>query len=214
MKLFHLDSSIREQGSVSREVAATFRSAWQEANQGGSVTYRDLVTSPVPHLSVSEFVGAQTPEKDRTAEQAAALRLSEELVGELRAADAYLISSPLYNWGIPSSLKAWVDHVMLDRGLAGEEPALAGRPAVLVMAKGGAYGPGTPREGWDYGEPYLRRVLADVMRLDLEVIVAELTLAGVVPALAHLQHLADSSLAEAHSEAERHALRLVASSAA
>jgi FMN-dependent NADH-azoreductase len=58
----------------------------------------------------------------------------------LSEADAYLFASPIYNWGVPSQLKAWFDHVMLGRSLSGATPALAGRPGVLVMAKGGAYG--------------------------------------------------------------------------
>jgi len=84
----------------------------------------------------------------------------------LSEADAYLFASPIYNWGVPSQLKAWFDHVMLDRSLSGATPALAGRPGVLVMAKDGAYGPGTPRQGCDYAEPWLRRMFVDVMGLD------------------------------------------------
>jgi FMN-dependent NADH-azoreductase len=120
-------------------------------------------------------------------------------------ADVYLFATPMYNWNVPSQLKACFDHVMLDRSLSGATPALAGRPAALVMAKGGAYGPATPREGWDYAEPWLRRMLADVMGLDLEVIVAELTLAGVSPALNHLQGVANASLASARAAVVGHA---------
>ena len=206
MHLFHLDSSLREEGSVSRAVGRTFRQAWQSADPGGTVTYRDLAgPDQVPHLSWVVQAAAGTPEDLRTAEQRSALALSEKLGSELVEADAYLIASPIYNWSIPSTLKAWVDHLMLDSRLRGGNQPLAGRPAVLVMAKDGAYGPGTPKEGWDYAEPWLRRLFSDVMGLDLEVIAAELTLAGVVPALSHLQGIADESLAKAHEVAARHA---------
>ena len=208
MNLFHLDSSIRAEGSVSRELSSIFRERWQAAHPEDTLTYRDLATEPPPHLTVSQYQAAFVPEDARTKEQRDALLYSQRLSSELRAADVLLISSPLYNWSVPSTLKAWVDHVNLDRGLAGEDPALAGRPALLVMAKGGAYGPGTPREGWDYGEPWLRRILSEVWRLDLEVIVAELTLAGVNPALSHLQDVADASLARARESAAAHALQL------
>ena len=199
MRLFHLDSSLRTDGSVSRDLAGCFQDAWLKGHPGADVTYRDLATDQVPHLANATQMAALTPKDLRTADQNAAIALSEELARELLDADVYLFSSPIYNWGVPSQLKAWFDHVALDRSLFGEAPALAGRPAVLVMAKGGAYGPGTPREGWDYAEPWLRRMLGEVMRLDLEVIVAELTLAGVNPALNHLQDVADASLAAARA---------------
>jgi len=77
-----------------------------------------------------------------------------------------------------------------------------------VHSRGGGYGDDTPRAGWDHAEPYLRRVLADVLRLDVTFVTAELTLAGVVPAMAHLTDLADESLRLAHRDAEDHARRV------
>jgi FMN-dependent NADH-azoreductase len=171
MRLFHLDSSLRTDGSVSRDLAGCFQDAWLKGHPGADVTYRDLATDQVPHLAHATQMAALTPKDLRTADQNAAIALSEELARELLDADVYLFSSPIYNWGVPSQL----------------------------MAKGGAYGPGTPREGWDYAEPWLRRMLGEVMRLDLEVIAAELTLAGVNPALNHLQDVADASLAAARA---------------
>jgi FMN-dependent NADH-azoreductase len=202
MHLFHLEASIRHEGSVSRELAATFRQTWQRAHPDGTVTYRDLATDPVPYVTWAEVGAAMTDSSTRGPEQLALLELRQRLVNELIAADAYLIATPLYNWSIPAALKAWVDHLLLDRVLPEQ---LAGRPAVIVMAKGGAYGPGTPKEGWDYAEPWLRRVFGEVLGLDLDVVTAELTLAGVNPAMHHLQDLAKVSLTEAHVAAEKHA---------
>jgi len=209
MNLFHIDSSLRQEGAVSRQLGQTLREAWQAGHPQGTVTYRDLGVRPVPHLSHEEFLAAMVPDAERTPAQRAALALSGELASELKQADAFLFASPIYNWGVPSTLKAWVDHVMLDRSLS-QGQVLAGRPAVLVMAKGGAYGPGTPKEGWDYAEPWLRRIFADVMGLDLQVVAAELTLAGVNPAMAHLQEVADASLANALTGAAQAGRRLAA----
>jgi FMN-dependent NADH-azoreductase len=112
---------------------------------------------------------------------------------------------PLYNFGVPAHVKAWVDLLLTDPrlGPAGDQP-LTGRPAVLVAARGGGYGPGTPREGWDHATPWLRRIFADVLGLDLSVAEAELTLAGVNPAMAELRPLAEQSLRDAHATAKSH----------
>lgn len=201
MRLLHVDSSIRHEGSISRELAAIFEQSWLEAHPEGTVTHRDLAAEPLPHLTVAEFEAAMTPADQRTAEHGEALRLQRRLLGEVLDADAYLISTPIYNWNVPSSLKAWVDRLMTDRSLSEK---LAGRPGVIVMAKGGAYGPGTPKEGWDYAEPWLRRVFGEQIGLDLKVVTAELTLADVNPALSHLKDMARESLASARTAAARH----------
>jgi FMN-dependent NADH-azoreductase len=212
VSLFRLDASIRRDGSVSREVADTVQRAWQAQHPHGTVRYRDLGLSPLPSTAWMNAVGAMHAPADRhTPEQAAAVALAAELAGELRDADAYLFAVPLYNFGVPQHVKAWWDVLWTDpdlRGL-GEQP-LAGRPASLVVARGGGYGPGTPREGWDHGTPWLRRILADVLGLDLHVTEAELTLADVNPAMAGLRDMAARSRAAAHESAERHGKRLAA----
>lgn len=200
MRLLHVDTSIRHEGSVSRELAAIFEQSWLEAHPEGTVSHRDLATDPLPHLTAAEFEAAMTPDDRRTTEQSETLRLQRRLLAEVLEADAYLISTPIYNWNVPSSLKAWVDRLMTDRSLP---ERLAGRPGVIVMAKGGAYGPGTPKEGWDYAEPWLRRVFGEQLRLELEVVTAELTLADVNPALSHLKDMARESLASARAAAAR-----------
>jgi FMN-dependent NADH-azoreductase len=105
---------------------------------------------------------------------------------------------PLYNWGVPATIKSWLDHVLIDPRVSG---GLAGRTAVVVSARGASYRRGAPREGWDHVEPYLRNVLADHLRLSLEVVTPEFTLAETVPALAEFKEQAEKSLAAAHSTA-------------
>ena len=143
-----------------------------------------------------------TPPESRTDAQVAAVALSAELTDELVDASAMIFAVPLYNFGVSQHFKAYVDLVIADpRMAAGAEPMFAGTPAVLVTVRGGAYGAGTPREGWDHATGWMRRILADVWRLDLEVVEAEFALVGVNPALDQFKEMA----AALRREAEEHA---------
>jgi FMN-dependent NADH-azoreductase len=208
--LFRLDASIRPAGgSVSRQLADRFETVWEKEHPGAPVTRREVGLSPLPVFNAAQHSAPMVPEADRTPEQVEAVAQGRRLGDELLAADAYLFAVPLYNWTIPAGLHTWLDWMLTDGRLKvpGEEP-LAGRPAVVVHSRGGGYGPDTPRAGWDHAEPYLRRVLADVLRLDVTFVTAELTLAGVVPAMAGLKDLADESMRLAHRDAEDHARRV------
>ncbi|GAA5180666.1 NAD(P)H-dependent oxidoreductase [Rugosimonospora acidiphila] len=206
MSLFRLDASIRTEGSISREVADTVEKAWRAEHPHAQVVRRDVGQEPLPATSWRDAVGGwHTPAEQRTPQQAEAVALSTTLLDELLDADAYLFAAPLYNYGVPQYLKAWIDLIIANPGgTSAESPLLAGRPGVLVLVRGGGYGPGAPREGWDHAGPYLRRVLGDLWGLDLHVVEAELTLAGAVPAMASLVGLADESRRNAHVVADSH----------
>jgi FMN-dependent NADH-azoreductase len=208
MSLFRLDASIRTEGSVSREVADTVEKAWRAEHPHSPVVRRDLRQEPVPTGAWRDAVtGGWIPEEQRTPDQVEALKLSASLLDELLDADAYLFAVPLYNYGVPQHLKAWIDMIIADpRGTSVNGPLLAGRPGTLVLVRGGGYGPGTPREGWDYAGPYLKRILGELWGMDLHVAEAELTLASSVPAMASLIGHADESRREAHTTAGRHGL--------
>lgn len=212
--LHRIDASLRGEGSFSRAVADTFQRAWQHAHPTGTVSVRDLGRDPLPYLTWEGYTARSMPEADRSAEQRAAVSRSSALVDELLAADAILLAVPLYNYGTPASVKTWLDHVLSDPRTRDPEGLLRGRSAVLVNARGGSYQPGTPREGWDHAEPYLRRVLAEVLGLELRVITPELTLAEVNPALAQFIDKHQVSLAEAHETATTAAYELAAQLAA
>jgi FMN-dependent NADH-azoreductase len=206
MNLFRLDASIRTEGSVSREVADTVETTWRDHHPHATVTRRDLGAEPLPARAWADAVAAaRLPAGQRTAEQAHAADLATGLADELLAADAYLFAVPLYNFGVPQHVKAWIDLLITEPrfGPAAGQP-LAGRPAALVVVRGGGYGPGTPREGWDHSTPWLRRILGDVFDLDLHLVEAELTLAGVNPAMEALRGLAEQSLQDAHRTARNH----------
>ena len=209
MNLFRLDSSIRTEGSVSRAVADTVESAWRAERPEATVVRRDLAAEPLSSNAwLSIVAGAAGP-----ADKAAGAALAASLVDELMAAQAYLFAAPLYNFGVPQHVKAWIDLLIADPRMGPGQQPLVGRPAVLVTVRGGGYGPGAPREGWDHGAPYLRRIFADVFGLDLRVVEAELTLAAVNPAMAALRDKAAESLSQAHSVAQEYGKHLASGAA-
>jgi FMN-dependent NADH-azoreductase len=197
--LLHVDSSIRGELSVSRALTARAARVWQAAHPGGTVTYRDLGANPVPHLDGAGVLARFVPVEEHTPEQAAAWRLSQELVCEVQEADTIVLGLPLYNFGAPSSVKAWVDHLVVD-GLSYDaetgEGLLGGRDLIVIASRGGGYAPGTPRDGWDHAEQWLPHGLA-LTGLEPRFITTELTLAEVVPAMADLMPLARESRARA-----------------
>jgi FMN-dependent NADH-azoreductase len=200
--LLHIDSSVLPgEASASRDVGASFRKAWEAEHPDGTVIYRDLAAEPVPHLDgVTAAAGFAAPE-DRTPEQAEAFKLREQLISELEQADAVLIGAPMYNFTIPSTLKAWLDHVILMGRTAGGQQSAAGTPAVVVASRGGGYGPGTPRASFEFVQTYLEKALGGGLGLDVEFVVAELTLAASNPAMADLLDASKESRAKAHETA-------------
>jgi FMN-dependent NADH-azoreductase len=201
-RLLHVDASMRWSGSVSREVSAAFAEHWRAAHPDGTYTYRDLAADPVPHLDEASFSAANTPAEEHTEAQRAGWAISAVLIDEVLAADTVLIGVPMYNFSIPSTLKAWLDRIITPATVANREThvgPLSAKRFVVVASRGGAYGPGTPREGFEFQERYLRAALTHLGVTDnLTVVHAELTLADVNPALAQFKDLAAESLESAH----------------
>ncbi|MCO1576060.1 NAD(P)H-dependent oxidoreductase [Crossiella sp. SN42] len=164
---------------MSRTLAAAFRTVWDKEHPDGTVTYRDLAAEPVPHLDLDAVITLMAPPS--TENQQAAAALHEQLVAEILAADALLISAPMYNWTIPSTLKAWLDQSLVLGRTLPYDPShkpLGGRPATVVLAYGGNYGEGAPDAGMDHCAPYLRTVLDKVLGYELELVIAQHTLAA------------------------------------
>jgi FMN-dependent NADH-azoreductase len=197
--LLHIDSSIQGERSITRRLTARAAGAWLAAHPGGRVTYRDLAADPVPHLDDEGGLARLTPHEHHTPAQAASWALTEQLVGEVQRADTILLGLPVYNYAAPSAVKAWVDHLIAPGlSLDAETNAglLGGRELIVLASRGGGYAPGTPREGWDHAEQWLPHGLS-MTGLEPRFITAELTLADVTPAMAHLKPLAAESLASA-----------------
>jgi FMN-dependent NADH-azoreductase len=169
-----IESSARQQGSVSRQLTEQFIQQWHAAHPGDQVLVRDLALEPVPHLDSHLLGGWMTPVAQQTAAEQAALLRSNTLTDELLAADVLVLAAPMYNFAIPSTLKAWLDHV-LRAGVTfkytdtGPQGLLSGKRAFVLTARGGIYA-GT---GLDHQEPYLRQALAFIGIHEVSFIHAE-----------------------------------------
>ena len=206
MSLFRLDASIRVDGSHSREIADVAEYAWRAVHPDAPVVRRDVGVDPIPATAwPAAAYATHVPAEHRTPEQRDALALAATLTDELAGAQALLFAVPLYNFGVSQHFKAWVDLVIADRRMGPRvEPVTAGKPAVLVTVRGGGYGPGSPRAGWDHATGWMRRILADVWQLDLHVVESEFTLADVNPALAEFKEMAAQLRADAEELAGVH----------
>ncbi|GBU18398.1 MULTISPECIES: FMN-dependent NADH-azoreductase [Methylobacterium] len=180
MKLLHVDSSILGPGSVSRELTALIM-ARLTAGGGAEVIYRDLAAEALPHMSAASLPGAHplsaTAEPQDDAARAVR-ETSDRLLEEFLAADTVVIGAPMYNFGLPTQLKAWIDRLLVPGrtfryGANGPE-GLAGEKRVIVaLARGGFYGPGTAQVSAEHVESYLRTVLGFVGVRDPEFVLAE-----------------------------------------
>ncbi|WP_344835669.1 FMN-dependent NADH-azoreductase [Actinocorallia longicatena] len=202
--LLHLDSSAGGTASRSRRITAAFAEAFLASAPGNRVVHRDLHADPLPHLPDESLHWAPALRGAGADPGPDAERLQAGLISELLAADVLLAGVPLYNYSLPSALKAWLDHVHVP-GLTAPSPVsgapLAGRPAVLIATRGGDYGPGTVNEGRDHATPVLELILGTEMGMSVRVVTAGLTLAGTVPALAAQRAGAERELADALREA-------------
>lgn len=165
MRLLHLDSSALGTSSVSRELTAAVVRSWQEAVPGLDVAYRDLDAQPLPHLN-----GPVLGKAD-----AAGAEESERVLQQFLDADVIVIGAPMYNFGIPSTLKAWIDRVLVAGRTfrytaTGVEGLAEGKQVIVASARGGAYGEASPA---DFQEPYLRHVFGFIGVSDVTFVRAE-----------------------------------------
>ncbi|WJV51399.1 FMN-dependent NADH-azoreductase [Streptomyces flavofungini] len=223
--LLHLDSSAdRRGGSVTRTLTGLFARSWRERYGDAGYRYRDLAAEPVPLVGPGYVALGTRTERQGAVPLAKVAALAEgadeerewaltlPLVEEVRAAGTVLIGVPMYNFGVPAALKAWIDRVSFPGVYTDPDsgrPLLGGTRVVVVAACGGGYGPGTPREDCDFQVPYLRSFFGalGVADEELHVVRAELTRAGDIPALAPFKDLAADSLAAARAAVAELAVR-------
>lgn len=158
-----LNGSPKTEGSVSRGLIERFVDKWR-AEDTASVVARDVGTTPPPHLDEATIGAFYTPEDARSDDQQARIAFSDELVGELEAADVIVIGAPMHNFSLPSGLKAWIDHVArVGRTFKytenGPEGLLTGKKVYVLTARGGNYSESSPAHAMDHQAPYLRTVL-------------------------------------------------------
>ncbi|MEL7040123.1 MAG: NAD(P)H-dependent oxidoreductase [Pseudomonadota bacterium] len=170
--ILHIDASARSDGSYSRALTAQLVEKLKEA--GGDIVHRDVGLNPLPVVT-QDWVGANfTPDEARTEAQRETLALSDVLIEELKAADVLVIGAPVYNFGVPASLKAWIDLIArarktfkyTDQGPVG---LLEDKTAYIVIATGG-----TPSgSDMDFATPYLRHILSFLGIRDVTIIAAD-----------------------------------------
>ncbi|GIF03300.1 FMN-dependent NADH-azoreductase [Actinoplanes siamensis] len=201
MSILRVDASILGPNSASSALADIAEAAWLETAPDTKVVRRHVGNEPLPsdawQLAVS---AAYVSEADRSAAQNRAVDLARELANELRDAQGAILALPFYNYGVSQHVKTWFDLAMA--GGENGEKYLDGKPVIVVTSRGGAYGPGTPREGWDHNTDYLRRVVADIWGADLTLIEREFTLVGVNPALDAFLETATAMKEAAHQAAD------------
>lgn len=173
-RLLVVETSPRGEHSISRALTRRFVSRWQTANPAGEVIERDLMRTELPFVNAPWLQAYFTPPERHSTQMREVLRLSDELAGELLAADHLVIATPVYNYNVPAALKAWIDHVVrkgVTLGHDGKGLAL-GKRATVLLASGGVYTEGSPIRDRDIATQYLRLILGVVGITDVSVIAA------------------------------------------
>ena len=204
MKLLQIDSSART-GSVTRRLTAKFAEQWRANHPAGEVIERDLSTTMLP-LITDDWSATQIDPSKLSSAQRIYLSVSDRLIEELQVADTIVIGTPMYNFAIPSLLKAWIDQIVrvgktVAYGPSGRQGLLGNKRIFVVTARGGAYEKGTPGEKLDFQEPYLRHIFGFIGVTDVTFIHAENQLgegagSSLSAALEQIRHV----VAEQHYE--------------
>ena len=181
MKLLHIDSSVLGPHSVSRQVSAAIVDRLRQATPGLDIVYRDLTSTPLAHLSGHHLTAAQgaVPEAALLPDIAA----SQAVLEEFLAADIVVLGAPMYNFTIPSQLKAWIDRVVVagktfKYGAEGVQGLAGNKRVIIAVSRGGFYGAETPMAAGEHLETYLRWVFGFVGVTNLEFISADGIMVG------------------------------------
>ncbi len=177
MKILHIDSSVTGEASVSRPLTKAAAEQLKGANPGSEYVYRDVVKNTLRHYTAVLRQNGVNLEQV-TPEQKAELESGKEILDEFVGADTILLGAPMYNFGIPSQLKAWIDLICVagttfKYGANGPEGLCGGKKVIVISTRGGLYGPGSPFEAFDHQQKYLKDVFAFLGVTDFKVITAE-----------------------------------------
>jgi FMN-dependent NADH-azoreductase len=170
-KILHIISSPRGAASLSIQLGNAIIAKIKESYPGSTVVEKDLANKPFPHLEEAQLTSFFTPAESRTPEHEAAIKHSDEAIQEIRDADIIVIGAPLYNFQIPSTLKAWIDHiaragVTFKYDENGPEGLIKGKKVYVAITSGGIYTEG-PMKAIDFIEPYLRTTLSFLGMADI-----------------------------------------------
>lgn len=177
--ILHIDTSPRGERSHSRQLTREFVEAWKKTHPNDVITYRDLGRNPVPHVDESWIAAAFTPPEQRTPELWHSIRMNDQLIDEFLAADLYVLGVPMYNFSIPSTLKAYIDQIIRPgRTFAFEpnsenpyQPLVSGKKMMIITSRGGSgFGRGEPNENRNYQDPYLKAIFGFIGITDISFI--------------------------------------------
>ncbi|WP_298244557.1 FMN-dependent NADH-azoreductase [uncultured Bradyrhizobium sp.] len=176
MKLLHIDSSVLGPHSVSRQVSAAIVDRLRQATPALEIVYRDLTQTPLAHLSGSHLAAAQGA--PAPAELAPDLAASAAVLNEFLEADTVVIGAPMYNFTIPSQLKAWIDRILVagktfSYGANGPQGLAGGKRVIVAISRGGYYGADMPTAAGEHLETYLRWVFGFIGITNPEFISAD-----------------------------------------
>jgi FMN-dependent NADH-azoreductase len=177
-KLLLVTSSLFGDQSKSAQLAREFVAAWRGAHPGTTVVERALTPESIPHLSLDALGALMTPAEQRSGAQHSTVAFADRLIEELEAADTIVLAVPMYNFSIPSTLKAWIDHIAragrtFRYTAQGPEGLLKGKKVFVVTGRGGVYTGDSPAKVFDFQEPYLRGVLGFLGMTDVNFIHVE-----------------------------------------
>ena len=194
--LLQINASLHSSQGQSSQLANRLVASWKAKNPGGSVIVRDLAADPVPHLDAARFGAFLAKPEERSAEQQAVVAFSDALINEIKSASVIVLGLPMYNFGIPSTLKAWIDHIARAGATfryteTGPVGLLTGKKVYVLAARGGKYA-GTPL---DSQTDYIRAFFGFLGMTDVEFIYAEGLAMGEEPKQA--------ALAQAHQQMEQ-----------
>ncbi|MDN3588463.1 NAD(P)H-dependent oxidoreductase [Pedobacter aquatilis] len=166
-------SSPNEEASFSTRLGNAVVEQIKAAHPGSAVQVRNLAQSPFPHLEEATLAAFYTPASEQTTATKAALQHSDEAIAELMEADMIVVSTPLWNFSIPSVLKAWIDHIVragvtFKYSEAGAEGLVTGKTVYIAIASGGVYSSG-PYQIYDFVSTYLKSVLGFMGMTDLKI---------------------------------------------
>ena len=194
--LLHIEVSPQGDNSISRAISKEFLTTFNEKNPGAVIVTRDLATESIPHLDGETIFAGFTPEANRSEAMQAKHHYRLKLVNEVNEAKHILISTPMWNFSVPSVLKAWIDQIIISG-----TTKVTGKVTVIV-SQGGSYAEGAPRAGWDWETGYLKQVFTSLGATDVEIILSEFGLAGIVPALSNFIEQKNDSIAAAKEAAK------------
>jgi FMN-dependent NADH-azoreductase len=178
MKLLHIDSSVLGANSASRKLSASVVNAWQQRHPDVSVVYRDVTAAPLAHFSAATLGARMNPDTQLSDEQRRDVEAGNRALEEFLAADLIVIGTPMYNFSVPSQLKAWIDRILVagktfQYSAKGIEGLAKGKKVIVVSARGGFYSAESPMASFDFQEAYLRKVFGFIGISEIEFVRAE-----------------------------------------